>query len=315
MTSNINIEGLFYSIGTAPSAVAGQALVANGPDTASWGVPGTVGPVPRGLTYSLQSSKGLPQFTGPVGSGAIAPIWRDQAPPRYGQTWWSASNSYVDAPIIGTGINGYKTIGLNTSGSQGHAPKLAANLPLNQYYSASELSVAGVFKYDGSHNIGTGSPYAGVYPALISESIGNYIGGPGSDNAVYGAGVGVGLDPLDATKVLVNFYANDSNGVSLDKFVQSTGVSASAAHYFVGVFGTGTISLYVDNLPAVTQSGVDLVIGVEEQTTDYIQIGWNIRSTQTRFQGEILELDGWNVALTPSEVALQQTWMKSQSGL
>ena len=70
MTSNINIDGLFYSIGTAPSAVAGQALVANGPDTASWGgVPGTVGPP---SVYFYNTSVVVPTS---IPSGAVGVLY------------------------------------------------------------------------------------------------------------------------------------------------------------------------------------------------------------------------------------------------
>jgi hypothetical protein len=277
----------------------------------------------RDLMLSLNASKGMyAQFTTSVPSGyspGFVPItWRDQATTRYGRSWLPTG---APMPPLGTGINGLPTTEWDGLYSDNPDPvffETVSPANTNYIYSQNELSIATVAKYTGSLVVSPNGTY--IIPAYSINAPLSSIIGEATGGGPWTAGLMGGQYAADGTKmVFLAYIYTGTNGnpwsITNWKYVISAPVLKSAAHYAVMTFGLGVLSLYVDALPPVTASGIGPIAGDNfVSPTNYIQIGGCSGSGFGTWTGSILEVDAWNVCLTPDEVATTQAWLKLQGG-
>lgn len=259
--------------------------------------PTVAGPPTRGLTLSLRANAGLSLVSG------VVQVIRDQTPARVGlYTVYSGGGA---GATTGTGINGQPTLEFADGTTDSYNYNLGGEQAWVQAmtYSESELSIAACFKYTGSHNADT-TDVAHI-PTIIGDT-------SGSDPSKT-AGLSVGLDPLDSTKIKVVFWVNDSGGSSPPKFVASASVDKTLPHYAVATFKAGMLSLYLDSLAVVTTSGVgNMSLAATEAF--FFMVGGNSVIASAYFNGSLLEVDTWNVGLTIEEVFAEQAWLFAEGG-
>ena len=277
----------------------------------------------RDLMISLNASKGMyAPFSSSVPSGYspgnVPVAWRDQAPTRYGRSWVVTGGLM---PPLGTGINGLTTTEWDGLGSDNPVPEFfepVSPANTNYIYSQNELSIAAVAKYTGSLVLSPNMTY--IFPAFFTNAPGPSIIGESTGGGPWTAGLMGGQYAADSTKMvfLASIYSGTNGNpwsISNWNYVMSAPVLKSAPHYVVMTFGLGVLSLYVDALPPVTASGIGPIAGDNfVVSNNYVEIGASSGSGFGTWTGSILEVDAWNVCLTPGEVATAQAWLKLQGG-
>jgi hypothetical protein len=259
------------------------------------GVMANLIPVTRGLTFSLQASAGVLNVSGK------GPYWRDQSPGHVGRRFFDTTGN--GGATIGTSINSRPTLDFSsTGGGQRYFDPNVATSGTIVTFSPEEFSIGAVVKYTGATNLNTGT--MGVMPTIVGDNIGTF-------NPPHSLGLSCGLDSGNTT--MVQFCAWIYNG-SIQAVVAAD-VLASAAHYVVVTFALGVLSIYVDAAPAVTLGSLGTLQVALETGSSVPSIGGNGISTSGSFIGSILEVDGWNVCQTPTEISLSQAWLKAAGGL
>jgi hypothetical protein len=263
----------------------------------SWSVAGNplLVPVGRGLCYSLQASAGTTVVSGQV------PYWRDQCITNLGRAFYDYTTD--GGAVLGNSINGFPTLDFTVATQVKYRDPYIPSQYVNLCYSSTALSIATVVKYTGAVNMATGA--MATVPLIVGEDSAN--------NPPHTAGLSVGLDPSNSSLIQFAGWIYDF-GASTLKFALSANVSGSVAHYVVMTFGAGTISLYVDGLAVVQTTGVGRATDIDTATIPLV-IGSNQVSSESNFNGSILELDGWNVCLTAGEIVQVQNWLQTVSGL
>lgn len=172
-----------------------------------------------------------------------------------------------------------------------------SNTPPTEFYLGdSDWTIACIFKSNGaSHNYAANA----TCPTLFGTSSGS--------NPPLGAGLVCGLNPGDATKIQVSGYVTDLAGVMHQNPAQAP---VANGHYVIAELTGGTLSTYLDSLPAVTTAS-----GPIGDHTNQVQIGRNQASTLSNYDGEILIMLTWNRGLTSSERTQVQNAFRALSGL
>ena len=163
-------------------------------------------------------------------------------------------------------------------------------------YAPNEFSFSAIANYRGPRNISTTDPTH--TPTIVGDVT----------NILSTFGLCGGLDISDPTKV--QFVAFVYNGAY--SFAESVPVDQTVAHYIIVTFANGNLSIYVDALSPVTTTGVAPFI---PSGSPIISVGGAGPSGQAGWTGSMIEVNGWNICLTTSEIAQQIAWMKAISGL
>ena len=292
--SVVGLQGNPVASGTLGDAEVGDALTWNGTEWEALPVGGAGGiPATRGLTLSLQASK---QTT--VVDGNVI-YWHDLSPAYLGRQW-TVTNGGSGNTALGTSINGNPTIDFTAVNSLGYTANVNTGpKQVCPTFQGSQLSIGCVCQYTGSVSVNTSTF---DFPLLV---------GDGQDFLCAGLSVGIGT----AGNVQFVGWVYDTTNTTL-KFVESANVPASAPHYVLFTYNEATsdISIYVDNLPVVTVSGVGVAYYVDEIAA-VLTIGNNSSTNAYQFTGYLLEVDGWNVTLNATEIAEMQAWYQYVSGI
>lgn len=145
----------------------------------------------------------------------------------------------------------------------------------------------------------------------------------GQDQSYFGPVFGTAYDVLDSTKCRVICWVSPTgpgdNGAT-NYFVISPPLDISSPHYAVVTFSsttvfssTGTFTLYVDELPAVTSSSIPCPLPSNISGRP-LRIGANQQSTNSRLGARVIEIDAWSIALSPDQVGATQVWLRQQGG-
>lgn len=262
----------------------------------SWASVGGGGSVPvvRGLTYSIQARAGCVPSDAPT-TTCIGLIY-DQAPAQSGKYFFAESST--DGPTPANGINGNPTL-LFVAGSEfTHRPTVTYTC--DYFYSSAELTIAACFLYTGSAPVDT-SDFTQM-PMIAGDDIFNV------------AGISCGLTG-GSLYVIGWVYDYNANAI---KYAQSVALNPAVGHVVVMTYSltTGNITLYVDALAPVVTGSVGQPVALNLGGGRIMQVGACYSyTTTTQFIGHLLELDGWNVCLTSTEISEVQAYLNAQSGL
>lgn len=174
----------------------------------------------------------------------------------------------------------------------------ASNTPTTEFYLGdSDWTIGAIFKANGAalHNFNNNA----TAPTLFGTTSGS--------NPPLGAGLICGLNPGDPTKVQVSGYVTDGASVMHSNPAQA---DVANGHYVIAEFTGGTLSTYLDSLPAVTT-----LSGPIGDHTNQVAVGRNQASTSSCYDGELAIVLTWNRGLTSSERTQVQNGFRALSGL
>ena len=166
----------------------------------------------------------------------------------------------------------------------------------------------------GTGTMLTGQEVNQIVPFYIQQIAGY------DDTNTNGPGFGLVIDPNNAANFrVVCWTAPAADGGVTHYWINSTALSAATPHYAVVTYAgansfstTGTFTLYIDNLAAVTAGPYpNLSIA---HTSDDLRLGTNGNSAFGSLGASLLEVDIWNRALTLSEIGNVKAWLKQQGG-
>jgi hypothetical protein len=268
--------------------------------------PAASGLVTRGLTFSVQASKGITVTSGSY--PYIAQV-NDQAPEKVGQYF---RPDVTNAIQLDAAINGNPTLTFTDNGGYPRllVPTVTNGLNnIDSYFSPSEWSIAAVVLYTGDKAINVNAKSC---PQIVGE-----FESPGFSPLCPGLHCGRHAFGLS---YYIDYLANvsDTGGATI-KIAQAGGSNLfiqGVANIVIVTYSSGsqTLSLYVDSQPPVQTTGVDICDGLYT-ANNTLSIGVDQASSFSKFRGSLLEVDGWCVCLTAAEVAQQIAYLKSVSGL
>lgn len=263
-------------------------------------------PVARGLTTSLQASRGINLQSG---TSNIVRIY-DQAPAKLGQSWYQ--NGDPTWQTLGT-LNGLPAIVFrylvgNGSGIFSPATSNPGGQTMAPYVSSQEFSVGAVLEYTGSKAIAIGQDLRTVYEVFGETN--------GGSALAMGLAVGTGGGGVQFL-AWINDSGNSGftviDGTNIKGMI-STAVSAAVAHTVLLTFNatSGVYSLNVDSLAPVQITGVGPVQHLQVPLSDPVAFFSN--GVQNGGM-TVAELDTWCVELTSPERATMLAWLNAAGGI
>jgi Concanavalin A-like lectin/glucanases superfamily len=261
------------------------------------GSSGPTGVPTDGLTLSLQANLGA--IINPSSTSVVA--WYSQAPGYYGTYVANGASSF---PTLETSsvAAGYAVVFTDSI-----ATGLVVPSSLEHIVSTNAFSFAGVISYTGAQTFNTANLRNGAMVVGLGT------------NAAFGPSVVVGTDPSSSGFWRIIVYISPSDGGTY-QFVESALIPNGDFARFVCTYGgtspldtTGTFNLYVNGNAVVTAGPFTKLTFTDIQAVA-CWVGANESSSDSNFDGSIVEVDCWNRCLSSSEVTQEMAWLTTVMG-